>query len=269
MYGIHETNPNYVYSGGTSMAAPLVAGMAALVRQWLALQGITTPSAAAIKAMLLNTTYDMSPGQYGLGAPQEIPFARPNNVAGWGRADLAWMNAPAPYGLWLDDHTAGLATGQTSSYAATQSRPLQVLTNTQPLRVMLTWTDPPASLAAASQLVNDLDLVVVGPGGTEYRGNNAPTADRINNVEGVAINNPPLGAYTIRVRAHNVPISAQPYALVVAGPLKAQGDPTPTPTGTPATPTATSTTPTVPSTTPTVTQTIVYTNWVMIPLVMR
>ncbi|MDQ2997359.1 MAG: S8 family serine peptidase, partial [Chloroflexota bacterium] len=35
LWGVHETNPNYIYSGGTSMSTPLVAGAGALVRQWL------------------------------------------------------------------------------------------------------------------------------------------------------------------------------------------------------------------------------------------
>ncbi len=257
LWAAHETNPDYVYSGGTSMAAPLVAGAAVLVREWLGLQGLTNPSGAAVKAILMNTTANMAPGQYGTGATQEIPTSRPNNVVGWGRADLNFINAPVPFGIWLDDHSAGLTTGQVVNYASSQSRPLEVLTSTQPLRVMLTWTDPPASLSAASQLVNDLDLVVTGPGGVEYRGNSIATGDRINNVEGVVIANPPLGQYTIQVRGFNVPIASQPYALVVNGPLKALADlPTPTPTTpTPATPTASATntpssTPVTPSSTP-------------------
>jgi subtilisin family serine protease len=235
LYGVHETNPDYVYSGGTSMSTPLVAGTAVLVRQWLGQQGLTNPSGALIKAMLLNTTADMAPGQYGEGPTQEIPYAQPNSVAGWGRANLGWMNAAPPYGLWLDDHTAGLSTGGVVNYASTQARPLQVLTNTQPLRVMLTWTDPPASLAASQQLVNDLDVIVTGPGGVTYRGNAAATGDRINNVEGVVIKNPPLGQYTVQVSAHNVPIASQPYALVVAGPIN-PAVATPTPTTVPPTP---------------------------------
>jgi hypothetical protein len=250
MYGVHETNPDYVYSGGTSMATPLVAGTAVLVRQWLGQQGLPNPSGALIKAMLLNTTADMAPGQYGEGPTQEIPFARPNSVAGWGRANLGWLNAAPPFGLWLDDHTAGLSTGGAVNYASTQSRPLQVLTSTQPLRVMLTWTDPPASLAASQQLVNDLDVIVTGPGGVTYRGNASASGDRINNVEGIVIKNPPLGQYTVEVRAHNVPIATQPYALVVAGPIN-PATPTPTPTTVPPTPIVSPTATVIPTATAT------------------
>jgi len=223
LWGVYATNPNYVYSGGTSMAAPLAAGSGVLVRQWLTSRGIANPSAAAVKAVLLNTTHDPAPGQYGGGATQEIPALRPNSVDGWGRADLGFMNAPPPYLIWVDDHTSGIATNQSVDYTSTSTRPLQVLDSSQPLRVMLTWSDPPASLSAARQLVNDLDLMVVGPNGATYYGNNVATGDRINNVEGIVIENPPVGQYTVKVRGYNVPIAAQPYALVVAGPLSNSG----------------------------------------------
>ncbi|WP_110514983.1 S8 family serine peptidase [Herpetosiphon llansteffanensis] len=240
LWGVHETNGNYVYSGGTSMATPLVAGTVALIREWLATEGLSNPSAAVIKSIALNTTVDIAPGQYGTGVTQEIPYNRPNSVAGWGRSNLSFITKAAPYDLWVDDHAAGLSTGQTVSYNHTTSQPLTVLTNTQPLRVMLNWTDPPASLAAAQQLVNDLDLVVIGPDGTRYYGNNQSTGDRTNNLEGVIINTPQLGAYQIEVNAHNVPIASQAYGLAVAGPLRESnggGTPTPTtaPTNTPTT----------------------------------
>ncbi len=255
LWGQHETNPDYVYSGGTSMATPLTAGLGALAREWLAGRGLASPSAAALKALLLNTTHDMAPGQYGAGPAQEIPFTRPNNVAGWGRGDAGFMLAAAPYDLWIDDHTTGLSTGESVNYTHTPARPLEVVTSTYPVRVMLAWTDPPASLSAASQLVNDLDLVVTGPGGATYYGNDVATGDRINNVEGVVINDPPLGQYSVQVTAFNVPVSAQPYALVVAGGISsAPPDSTPTVTAT-RTPTSPATTTPTATRTPTPTST--------------
>jgi hypothetical protein len=223
LWGQHETNSDYAYSGGTSMATPLTAGAGVLVRQWLVAQGAVNPSAALVKATLLNTTADIAPGQYGTGPTQEVPISRPNTVAGWGRVDLGFLTAPLPYSIWADDHTAGLATGQVVTYTDMLTRPLKVVDSSQPLRVMLAWSDPPASLSASVQLVNDLDLVVTGPDGSTYHGNSVTSGDRTNNVEGVIIANPAEGSYTIEVMGYNVPIAAQPYALVVGGPINPLG----------------------------------------------
>lgn len=219
LWGKYTPNSKYTIAGGTSMATPLAAGAGVLVREWLGRQGMLSPSAAAIKAVLLSTAVDMAPGQYVLGGRQEIPTVRPNNVAGWGRVDLGFLDLPLPYRIWLDDHRAGLGTGQSVVYQHSASQPLMVTDSSQPLRITLTWSDPPASLSAARQLVNDLDLIVVGPNGQQYWGNQATGGDRVNNVEGVMIEAPAPGVYRVEVRAYNVPIAAQPYALVAAGPL--------------------------------------------------
>jgi uncharacterized repeat protein (TIGR01451 family) len=234
LWGVHETNSNYVYSGGSSMSTPLVAGAGALVRQWLIARGIAVPSAAAVKATLLDTTHDMAPGQYGNGVAREIPATRPNNVDGWGRVDLSFMSAPLPYAIWVDDHTSGLATGQSATYTSTPSRALTVLDSAQPLRIMLAWTDPPGSLSAQKKLVNDLDLVVTGPSGTVYRGNSSVSGDRLNNVEGIVIDHPPAGQYRVEVRGYNVPIGSQPYALAMAGSLGSEATLTLTKRATPS-----------------------------------
>jgi serine protease AprX len=220
LWGTYTRNPRYTIAGGTSMASPFAAGSGALVREWLGRQGFTQPSAAAIKAVLLSTTANMAPGQYVTGGQQEIPATQPNSVAGWGRVDLGFLGFPEPYQLWIDDRRAGLATGENLTYTHSAARPLLVTDSSQPLRITLAWTDPPASLSAARQLVNDLDLVLIGPDGREYWGNRVSGGDRINNVEGVILEAPAPGEYRVEVRAYNIPIDTQPYALVAAGPLK-------------------------------------------------
>lgn len=114
-WGVYDDD--YLYMGGTSMSTPLTAGAAAVVREWLTrIKSVANPSAALMKAVLVNGAADMSPGQY--TSPQEIPAARPNNVTGWGRVDLVGsVDPPAPRKVWFKDHTTGLSTGGSVEYA--------------------------------------------------------------------------------------------------------------------------------------------------------
>jgi hypothetical protein len=115
-----ELDEAYTLQGGTSMATPLTAGSAALVREWLVEQGETAPSGALMKAVLMNGAVDMSPGQYGTGAQQEIPAFRPNPVSGWGRVDV--LNSLSPEGgraIWYTDETTGVGTGAEMTFNLT------------------------------------------------------------------------------------------------------------------------------------------------------
>ena len=106
----------------------------------------------------------------------------------------------------------------------------------QSLKITMDYTDVAGFPGAIPALVNDLDLEVLGPDGTLYRGNqfnagesipNATTSDSLNNVEGVTLAQPLPGDYLITVRAVNVAEDArldtaaidQDFALVVSGPL--------------------------------------------------
>ena len=111
-----EIDEAYQLNGGTSMATPLTAGAAALAREWLAkIRNVENPSAALLKALLINGAADMSPGQY--TDPQEIPFQRPNFVNGWGRVDLVSSLDPAPpRQIWVQDILKGLETGAVYTY---------------------------------------------------------------------------------------------------------------------------------------------------------
>jgi hypothetical protein len=214
-----------MYMGGTSMSTPLAAGAATLVRDFYQDNEGITPSAALIKATLVNGATDISPGQYGTGATQEIPDPpRPNNVEGWGRINLENSIFPtAPLTLSYDDEASGLSTGGVATYVYT------VTTAGQPMRTTLAWSDYPGSPVADGGLVNDLDLSVTTPGGTTLYPSNAGTYDRENNVVGIDITSAGTGVYTITVRGYNVPHGPQPYALVVsgAGELGRSGGPVP------------------------------------------
>ena len=108
-------NPYYMWMGGTSMSTPLVAGASALMREYLmGVKGYANPSAALIKAALLNSAQDISPGQYGTGSTREIPISPvPNNVEGWGRLNLGNGVYPvSPSNILYYDVQSSLSTGE-------------------------------------------------------------------------------------------------------------------------------------------------------------
>ncbi len=205
---------------GTSMATPAVAGLGLLVQQYF-LEGWypngefgmgtpLPPSAALVKATLVNGATDMG----GLDIP--------NNNEGWGRLllDDVLYFAGDSRELRIETHD-GLSTGESAvfSYAVEPGEPLEIV---------LVWTDYPAATGTGIKLVNDLDLVVVGPGGT-YLGNvfsggqsvTGGSPDRRNVEEVVRLSAPDPGDYTMTVSAYNVPQAVEPFALVSTGAFEA------------------------------------------------
>ena len=222
----------YVYRSGTSMSTPLAAGCCALIQQYYkegwfvngtkdVSQGIS-PSAALVKATLLNGAVDMYPGQYGTGSTQEITSKRPNNVEGWGRVDLynTLYFSGDSRNLLFDDHANGLTTGDSVTYTICNQ------STTEPLKFTLVWTDPAGATSASKELVNDLDLLVTAPDGTTvYYPNGRSSADHTNNIESVDIPISELqpGVYTVEVSGYDVPgnggtnTDQQPFAIVISG----------------------------------------------------
>ncbi|MFH0983380.1 MAG: S8 family serine peptidase [Planctomycetota bacterium] len=217
-------------SSGTSMAAPAVAGMAVLARQYYT-EGFyptgvatpadaLTPTGALLKATVINSAVDMT-GVAGY----------PSNGEGWGRillADTLYFAGDARK-LFVADvlNTNGLSTGEFETYH------LNVTTNGAPLKITLVFTDVPGTVNAQDPVVNNLDLIVTGPltarsGGTEYLGNyfangeSSPggAPDARNNVEQVHRSAPEPGIYTLEIRGTAVNQSTQGYALVAAGALE-------------------------------------------------
>ncbi len=209
------------YFGGTSMSNPLVAGGAAVVRDYYAKAKGISASAALVKATIINSAHDLLDEDNSGTYANHLPI--PNIHEGWGRVDLA---AATDGSATFYDVAPGIGTNGTASYTFTA-------TAEGPLKISLVWSDYPSTTAASINLVNDLDLIVTDPIAATYKGNvfsggwsqTGGSEDRRNNVENVYIQIPASGIYTIAVKGFNVPNGPQPYALVIRQPSNAPPPP--------------------------------------------
>lgn len=204
-----STDPNNTYApgGGTSAAAPGIAGLAVQMYDgYRQLNGGQTPESGLIKSAMLNTARD-------LGNPG------PDFFYGWGR-----VNAHRAFKLLEENRFLR----DTITQGVTQSQTVVINDSLSELRFMVYWTDYEASTIAARDLVNNLDIKVFTPTGdsllpwildptpnsTLLSRNAIRGVDIRNNMEQVTITNPPKGTYTIEVSGFTVPQGPQQYFLL-------------------------------------------------------
>ena len=205
-WGISD-DEKWCFSGGTSMATPLVAGCCAVIRGAMmdTFRTKKAPAATEVKAVLINGAVPIK-GQYA-----ESEFKPPPNADyGFGRVDLrnsllhvvpevpgvaGYGTGPALSDDGVDDtrswmHTIEVPKGGLGH----EGRPLT-------LKVTVAWADYPSPY-----LVNDLDMSV-SDGGKTLWGNGGEEPDRINNVEQVVWEGVEPGKkYVVKVEAFSVPI---------------------------------------------------------------
>ena len=197
--------------GGTSAAAPIVAGAAGLVYEMYEENhfgtGVlrTPPHAATVKAILIANAY-----QYSLSDATRYR-------QGWGLPDIGRIYDAGSNQLIVDGGNP-LHTGQTWSTNVTR------FSGEEPLKFSLVWSDKPGEASASTALNNDLDLKVTDPDGNVYRGNHnlvsslwsipGGSLDRCNNVENVFVQAPIAGNYLVEVVGYNVALDNDPAAGV-------------------------------------------------------
>lgn len=221
----------------TSYATPNAAAAAALVRQYfeqgyyptgkLGDQMGTTPSGALIKAVLVNSTVDMTAERD--GASQKHGY--PSNAEGWGliRLNRALYFAGGPRKLLVNDIPRFIGM---DSYAR-RSHSLYVVSSQEQLKVTLVWTDPPPSEHGFQHPNRNLiEVDIEDPHGNEFMSNNlefgvtvgdAPVRDLANNVHLFVFDAPAVGEWTVKLRTETVQTDEEPrrlpYALVATGDL--------------------------------------------------
>lgn len=207
--GTLSTDPNneYYSFGGTSAAAPAIAGVSAqLYEVYSDVNGGALPPSELIKASILNTANEA--GNIG-----------PDFKFGWGIVNGLRAAKTIEDGRYLSDE---ITQGVTNNHV------INIPADTKQVKFMLYWGDVPGAAGASPALVNDLDLVVTDPANNnllpwildstpdpillDTPATNGP--DHLNNMEQVLINNPAAGNYSLDISGFNIPVGPQEYFIV-------------------------------------------------------
>lgn len=227
-WSVWSTLPSNRYGSGcgTSMAAPSVSGILALLLEDWRSTHEADPLPSTLKGILIHTAMDLeNPG--------------PDYSSGYGaidaRAAVDLTRADTLDEVIIEDRIVWPR--QEHVYT------LEVLPDQTELKLTLVWDDFPADPPAAQALVNDLDLVVTDPDGQRHfpwaldpavpqEPARRDQEDHINNVEQVRVAGPVGGFWRVTVLGARVPECEQTYSLITSPsplePIMPPGPVTPT-----------------------------------------
>lgn len=219
--GNETTSCNTQSMSGTSMATPIVAAAAILIRQYFENTSYWASfcrsgyrscpevsslyggfiSGALLKAAVIHSGEGMegSLSTYTSVLPAVNLTTPPDIYQGWGQVKLANLlpiDNTSRFDLYVADNE------ELTSYSKREYK-VSVSDSSVPLRVTICWSDPPNVVWAAKNLINDLDLRVTSPTGVVYYGNGRQ-GDEFNPVERVVIDTDHVmsGDYVVEVLAH-------------------------------------------------------------------
>lgn len=190
---------------GSSGAAALVSGAAAVVQQGLSEQIDSFPDAALVKTVLIHAADDR-------GRPG------PDFEYGFGN-----LNLKKALELVQQQHFLTGRVGQ----GVTNTHSIIIPADAQNLKITLVWTDLPGIPGTDKALKNDLDLTVGSPDGLIHYPFVLHTvaladslkmpafraSDHLNNIEQIVIEQPAAGAYQVQVAGFFLNNSTQSYSL--------------------------------------------------------
>lgn len=228
---------------GTSMATPVAAGNAALIRQYfVGSNGATSMwskicnpsyrscrdpsdfSGMLLKALVLQSGHQITAYDGGV-VRGTISSVVPDVLQGYGRMELLSVlplvsDKESTFSLYVDD-SSSLPQLSQKSYR------INVTSSSQALKLTLSWYDPPNDFFASKVLLHDLDLVLINPSGRTFYANlpaftdadNPPlgsSRDELNSNEQITVLNPVVGVWTAHVQTKQLfESSSQRYALVI------------------------------------------------------
>lgn len=240
--GGSSTGNSYRTKNGTSMSTPMVSGIVSLLlQQWAAQYGVNLddapPLPSTVKAILLQTAVDQAGTGSSTNPDTEAATqygAGPDWATGYGLVDAQAASQLMAARRFVENAV--------SATDVTDEHLVGVVPGQDELKVTLAWDDvagTPNANHASPALVNDLDLLLVGPNGEVVRplvlpratqfdcdsdasngtqtgcanpgddpgpfdGTAAEGTDRLNNVEQVLVANPAPGLWRARVSVLNV-----------------------------------------------------------------
>jgi serine protease AprX len=195
----------YTLMCGTSMASPHASGAVALFIEYYRNQFEIDPSPAMIKAAFLPVAHSLAGYRDANGNILGHPF---DSKQGWGRMNLPPVLNPEVSVRYFDNPLIFDNTGETWTETISPADP------TQPVRLMLVWTDAPGHGLGGSTPAwnNNLDLSVEYQGQTYY-GNvfdsqgwstSGGAPDDRNNTEGIFLGPAVSGQISVTVTAANI-----------------------------------------------------------------
>jgi hypothetical protein len=209
------SDDDYGTFSGTSMSSPIVSGSVALLQEhYRSLHGGRHPRASTVKALLAQTADEAGP-------------PGPDHTFGWGLMNVA----AAARLITTDAEGAGNYLREAVLQEGEVLERDVLSAGKDTLMVTIAWTDPAGTPPdrtlnpSERMLVNDLDVRVEGPDGTEHRpyvldasSPEAPAATGDNdrdNIEQVFIEDPAKGTYTVRV-SHEGTLRKGPQSFSLA-----------------------------------------------------
>lgn len=209
---------------GTSMAAPIVSGAAAVFRQYLReVYEIDSPTAALMRAGLILASKTLAPGQFGTGAMQEIPNESPNSVEGWGALRLGEMLKGGESQMEVLGFEDRIRLKQTGEEQIFEVKDLFI----GEFSVVLSWIDAPAKTGTKQAVLqNDYDLELISPSGKTYSlGDHTNPIERLT----VSVSAAEMGTWTIKVRANRITTDGTGNLAAIAWRAITLDDPRPLP----------------------------------------